>query len=293
MLAARFLGGGQVGVPAYVVAFGFALVGGAASFTHVHQIRAARHMLRGWRTSWLSREALTTAAFIAALAGEIVWLGVAGSGLGTEIGAIVTALLGLFAMWVTAMLYATIPAMMSWHGPLTVLALTWTGVAAGWITALAIAPGNSWEVPAGVVLLLLWAVFRGLQARMFSAARKRVRGATGAGLPLGPYRLQDTGTTKPPYRTQTQIAPELSGTTRSTALLLAFGWMLAVPVAVLWASRFTAEPRALAIVSAASVTLGCFIDRWLFFRDAVHSSRVWFADPPAIRRPAAEGGRAH
>ena len=38
------------------------------------------------------------------------------------------------------------------------------------------------------------------------------------------------------------------------------------------------HPVTIAGVRAASVVVGSFIDRWLFFRDASHSSRVWFAD---------------
>lgn len=292
MLAARLAAGASVGLGAYGLAFGLVGIGAIASFTHIHQIRAARYMLRGWRTSWLSREAVTTAGFIAALAVEMAGMRYAGPVAPVAGWGIVTAGLGLLAMWVTAMLYATIPAMMSWHGPLTVVSLMWTGLAGGWMVALAVTGGNAWQTPVGLALLCLWAVFRALQARMFSAARRRIRGTTGAGLPLGPYRLQDTGTTKAPYRTQTQIAPDMPEHVRWTALVLAYGWMLAVPVGLLGVAGGAGRFHGMVALMALSIVAGSFMDRWIFFRDAVHSSRVWFADPPAIRKRVGEY-RAH
>jgi len=117
-----------------------------------------------------------------------------------------------------------------------------------------------------------------LQVKFFRDARRRVMAATGTGLPRPPYRLQDTGTTKPPYRTQTQIAAELPATTRVWALVGIGWWMLGLPLLVTAVGHVWGDPVTIALVRALSIVLGSFIDRWLFFRDATHSSRVWFAD---------------
>ena len=277
--------GGHVGVVGYGTALGLALIGGASSFTHMHQLSAGRYMLRGWRTSWLSREALTTSWFIAALAVQILWLRGTGVSEGVTVWGIVTAGLGLFAMWVTAMVYATIPAMRSWHSPLTVVALMLTGVFGGWVVALVFSPSRPWEIPLAFALALVWAFTRALQDRFFITARRGVMAATGTGLPRPPYRLQDTGTTKPPYRTQTQIAPEISGATRRNALLTILWWMLILPGILTASAHVFSAPITIAAVRAGSVVVGSFMDRWLFFRDATHSSRVWFSDQSFPKRP--------
>ncbi|MCL4521181.1 MAG: dimethyl sulfoxide reductase anchor subunit [Firmicutes bacterium] len=270
--------GGHVGILPYGIGLVLALIGGAASFTHMHQLKAGRFMLRGWRTSWLSREALTTSWYIAALVGEIVWLKVAAVGEGAVVWAAVTAGLALLAMFVTAMVYSSIPAMLSWHSPLTTVGMMLTGIVGGWMTGLVFDYQKPWETAVALGLLALWAGVRALQVRFFIDARRRVMAATGTGLPRPPYRLQDTGTTKPPYRTQTQIAPELSRGSHRGSLVALACWMIVLPLALTGGVHLWGHPVTIAGVRAASVVVGSFIDRWLFFRDASHSSRVWFAD---------------
>ncbi|MCY0864986.1 MAG: DMSO reductase, partial [Sulfobacillus sp.] len=50
------------------LALAFAALGGVSSFFHMHRIQAAKYVLRRLKTSWLSREALTTGLFGGALA---------------------------------------------------------------------------------------------------------------------------------------------------------------------------------------------------------------------------------
>lgn len=271
-----------------------ALIGGVASFFHMHHFAAARYILRRLKTSWLSREALTTGLYGGVLFVLALWTVLMHPNLNGEtwvIFAWVVALFGLVALFVTAMLYATIPAMLSWHSPTTVLNFLALALYGGVTWALVLArlyhrPGAA----LGIIQLALVAfvlIIKGLQWHVFRAARKRVDPATGFGLPFAPYRLQDTGTTKPPYRTQTQTAPALDPTFRLSKQVGTILFLAVVP-AVCTIYGIDGGHGGFALVGAVSLTIGLALERWLFFRDATHSSQVFFQDAPWVASRVAE-----
>ncbi|MBX5467429.1 MAG: dimethyl sulfoxide reductase anchor subunit [Firmicutes bacterium] len=267
-----------------------AAAGGVASFFHMHRPQAARYILRRLGTSWLSREALTTGLFVAVLT-AVAWT-VGAQGPGSEAGAIVSAGLGTVAVGVTALLYATIPAMRSWHSPVTVLALMGTGLVSGEALALglaAVGPGASlgrlgapWLL-AGILGLTL---VKGLQLHQFQLARDFPTGEGASGLPRGPWRLQDTGTSRPPYRTQPQVWPLLPHGVRVAGYTTVGLTLLALPAAGALAA--VAHHGALAALGGISAAVGAVAERWMFFADATHSSRIWFQDVP--RAPSRVAG---
>jgi len=262
------------------LALAFAALGGVSSFFHMHRIQAAKYVLRRLKTSWLSREALTTGLFGGALALNAV-VGFLDHWQGGFFIAItwLAAFAGFIAMFVTAMLYATIPAMLSWHSPLTVLVLLVLGWLSGSEVTLAFAAARGERIATSVLLALIVvaALMKGLQWHFFTLARRRVSAKTGAGLPRGPYRLQDTGTTRPPYRTQTQIYPEMDPGQRIMVMVLILLTLVIVPALAILGWMLD---RAAWMMAAAAIVgaIGVFAERWLFFRDATHSSRVWFTD---------------
>lgn len=262
------------------VASVLAAAGAGASFFHMHRPQAGRYVLRRLATSWLSREALTTGLFVAALVVTAWGLPPAAQAVGVWI----SAGLGLIAMAVTALVYATLPAMRSWHSPLTVLALMGTGLVSGAalaaalvafgpaagaarITAVALLPG-------GVAL----AVVKILQVAFFAEARQRLSAQTGTGLPRGPWRLQDPGTSRPPYRTQPQVAPPLTARARGVLVAGQFLWLVALPLAAAVAT--VRQPGGWTVLGGAAAVVGAGWERWWFFADATHSSRIWFQDQP-------------
>ncbi|MCL5116121.1 MAG: dimethyl sulfoxide reductase anchor subunit [Firmicutes bacterium] len=274
-----------------LMALAAAGIGGIASVFHMHHMQAARYILRRLKTSWLSREALTTAWFGGALAVLAVWtLFIPEKGTGYLVWLWLTVALGLLAMWVTAMLYATIPAVLSWHTPVTVLSLLSVGLLSGGAAAGIAAPFDAPPYQVFVVALMVLAVWtllvKGLHWRHFHEAHGRLRAETGTGLPFAPYRLQDTGTTKPPYRTQTQVAPIIPDHMRHTATATVVVLMVLAPVLFLILT-LTAHVRAWSIIAAIAVLVGAVAERWLFFADATHSSRVFFVDES--RHPARVG----
>lgn len=269
--------------PAIIV---IAMIGAFASFFHMHRIQAAKYVLRRLKSSWLSREALTTGLYVAGLvvlAGGIYvlhWHGVL-----LAITAGLVAVLGLIAMFVTAMLYATIPAMRSWYTPLTTVSMMGIGLFSGWtlmgaLFTLVLQPHGllRWIASGVVVFALSIGLTKALQWHHFINARANVMASTGTGMPLGPHRLQDTGTTRPPYKTQTQVWPELHEEHKRNLYLLMFVALVILPLALMLGVLFGHPQKGLFWISGISVVVGAFAERWLFFADATHSSRVWFTD---------------
>lgn len=267
-------------------AFGIGAVGGVASLFHMHKPKAGRFILRRLRTSWLSREALTTGIYVPVLGLiVIVPLILPMTPAWYEVGSAVASIFALIAMYVTAMLYATIPAMRSWHTPLTVVVMVGVGIVTGMALAegvLAIhsgagaEPGNAVHL-AWLVGTVVLAGFKWLQYRHFYESRRSLRTSTGTGMPDAPYRLIDSGTTKLPYRTQTQVWPDLApGRQRLLYAVMAVVLILIplclgtlpFPVAIGWGG------------AAVFMVGGAFVERWLFFADVTHSSKVWFGDEP-------------
>ncbi len=174
-------------------------LGGMASFFHMHRLAAARYVLRRLGSSWLSREALSTAVYMIVvsfvLLVHLFWpqdLGVwdAVSGL--------AAVLGLAAVYITAMLYATIPAMRSWHSPLTVLVFVCAGLLSGGAADYAMAAGRSSDLALRGAVMGLAAVFGILlsfQARLFRQGVAALpvgnrHGAVRAALPAAGFRYE-------------------------------------------------------------------------------------------------------
>jgi DMSO reductase anchor subunit len=281
---------GRVWVALSLVGLVLVAGGGVASIFHMHRLAGARFVLRRLGTSWLSREVLTTGALgvLAAVLGLlplVIRVGAAWY----EAGIVVTALAALMALFVTAMIYATIPAMLSWHTPLTVVNMMGAGLVSG-----AVLVGAGWDLAGphavsathgleGVIraALIVWGILKLLQFRVFQDARARVRGETGFGLPRGPHRLRDSGTTRPPYRTQPQVWPPLGNRRR-------LRWQAGMLAAMLAALVVVGVDQAWAGVAGAALAfIMVFTERWLFFADATHSSLVWFpapADDASARR---------
>lgn len=265
-----------------------AAIGGVASFFHMHHMQAARYILRRLKTSWLSREALTTGLFGGALAVLVAWtLFFSPHGWPYLTWLWVTVAFALLAMWVTAMLYATIPAMLSWHTPVTVLSLLSVGLLSGTVASAFIVPLDFPPFRVFTVALMvlgLWTlVVKLLHWRHFHEAHGRLRAETGTGLPFAPYRLQDTGTTKPPYRMQTQVWPVIPDGQRHAVSVAVVVLLVLAPVLFL-ILRLTTHVAVWGPLAGLTVLAGTAAERWLFFADATHSSRVFFVDES--RHPA-------
>ncbi|PSR26854.1 MAG: DMSO reductase [Sulfobacillus thermosulfidooxidans] len=260
-------------------------IGGLSSIFHMHRLQGAKYVLRRLKTSWLSREALSTGLYmmVVALTVLVHLVALPLSGLWQTLS-VIAAVFGVAAVYITAMLYATIRAMRSWHSPLTVLMFFGAAALSGTLWAWGISGMLHENIPglpmALMVVLVITAVLKALQIRNFREAEHMVMSSTGTGLSQKPYRVMDTGTTKPPYRHQTQIWPALTPAQRAWGYGLMGLLLWGIPVILLVASPGFDQ----AVVALVSGSLGLMVERWMFFGDATHSSRVWFADEP--KRPS-------
>lgn len=277
--------------PALAVALAAGVLGGLASVFHMHRLKAARYVLSRLKTSWLSREALTTALFVAATAAA--WLTVRHPGGQTPAYRFLLPLaagLGLLAAFVTAMIYRTIPAMRSWYTPWTVPAMMGTGLVAGAAVVAAVLalagvpaePRAALDAAVGAAGVVLGAVKIG-QWRAFADAWRWLE-RQHAGLGPIPYRLHDTGTSRPPYRTQTQVWPALAADTRTRLKAVILLALVGGPLLLALSTPLPPMTGG----ACAIVLAGALVERWLFFADAVHSSRLWFGDRPGPGAPRSE-----
>lgn len=265
--------------------------GGLASTFHMHRRAAAKFILRRLRSSWLSREVATTAPFgllAAASAAAVLWAPAAPALDRWVFSA--TALVGLVAMWVTAMIYATIPAMLSWRSGLTVPAMMGTGLVSGgvWGWAMLVAVFRTPQTGLAIALvwaLLLLAAIKWAQGTVFRAARARVESGQSMGIPGRQYRLSDTGTSRTPYRTQPQVWRPLSAAERQRACGSVV--LSAVATGVL---LMVSGGSLVALLAVAAAGAGVYYERWLFFADATHSSSIWLTS--GARSPWEQPARA-
>ena len=274
---------------ALLLSFAIAVIGGISSFFHMHRPQAGKYILRRLQTSWLSREALTTGLYAMILG--VVALGPLVLPINSWwywVGGVFASLAALAAMFVTAMLYATIPAMRSWHSPLTVLSMMAVGLSSGGYVMLAILGLSHLTSPVhrlAIFMLLATIVVAGiklLQWKLFRDARRSLNAATGTGMPRAPYRIIDTGTTRPPYQTQTQVWPDLPLSVRGGLETVAVLTLVLLPLGVIVATLGGTGVGLLTVLGAISFLIGTFVERWLFFGDATHSSKVWFVDQEKV-----------
>jgi len=248
-------------------AIGAALAAGglAISAFHLGNPQRALRAFTQWRTSWLSREAVTATAALtlAALHGAAAtFLGVRPVVLGGAMAA-----LCLATVLTTSMIYAQMRTVPRWRQPATpALFLAWS-VAGG---ALLAAQGPVALVAlavAGVLQLHAWRT----GDRRFAKAGQSVGTATGLG---GPGQVRQLA---PPHTGRNYLLDEMVFRVgrRHARRLRAIAFLLAVPApaALVLGTGFAH----LAYAAAVPVHLaGVLASRWLFFAEAEHVVGLYY-----------------
>ena len=266
-----FLGAGlatATGWPAFFWwGLGYALaVGGlAASTFHLGNPQRALLAFSQWRTSWLSREALTSVAALLVLA-PVALSDIFGFGLPRVMGQL-GATLALLTVFTTAMIYTQIRAVPRWHHwitPAVFLGFAVTGGAmlagqqvwAGWSAAL-LAP----------LLLWAWRIGDG----QFARAAQSLGTATGLdriGL-VTPFEQAHTAGNYLLREMIFVVARKHAEKLRWIALGLA----AALPAVILALAPL--DPAAFALSALIHLT-GAFAQRWLFFAEAEHVVGLYY-----------------
>ncbi|MBU2148372.1 MAG: dimethyl sulfoxide reductase anchor subunit [Alphaproteobacteria bacterium] len=262
---------------AHVLALGLIAAGLASSTLHLGNPQRAWRAFSQWRSSWLSREGvmavitflpLAASAWLALFEGRYVpALGLAG------------AALSLATVYCTAMIYASLKSVQTWHTPLTPLCYLLFSLAGGFAlaTMFAAAGGGTVTLPAVLALIFLaaaWAAKLAWRNRM-----NRLRPistpetATGLGF-IGKVRLFERPHINDNYLTR-EMGFRVARKHAAKLAMLSLGLGGLVPatllVGLLAAGPAQGAAVAVALLAVASHATGMLVERWLFFAEARHA----------------------
>lgn len=243
--------------------YGLAVIGLLSSTFHLGHPERAWRALTQWRSSWLSREGVTSILTLLILAPVALsdWLGLGWSRLPGQVGAV----LAVVTIFTTSMIYAqlkTVPRWNHWSTPVLFLSFALAGGALLAGHALA------------AMILLVWLgglmtwVFNDGEER-FARAGQTLGSATGLGR-IGRVSVFEQPHTSPNYLMREMIhlvGRKHAAKLKSIALVLT----AVLPVLVLLLAVAGQVPVLPAVVVAALLHLaGALTQRWLFFAQAEH-----------------------
>ena len=246
------------------VGYGLAIAGLLAATFHLGNPKNAIKAFSQWRTSWLSREAWASVAALLMLAPVALsdWLNL---GWPRGIG-YVGAVLALFTVFTTSMIYTQIKAVPRWNHPINpvmFLAFALTGgavlAAQGWAVYVLLA--------LALVLLSVWRIGDG----QFALRAQTLGMATGLDL-IGEVTVFEQPHTGGNYLLREMIY--VVGRKHAQKLRVIAVVLAAVLPAMILA---LSPPHIAAFVLAGVVHLaGAFASRWLFFAEAEHVVGLYY-----------------
>lgn len=273
----------EFGFTGLALALGLVSAGLLSSTFHLGHPERAWRAVTQWRSSWLSREGIVAlATYVPAGVLVIGWIffeSVSGPFMLTAILTIAGALL---TVWCTGMIYASLKTIRAWNQPLVaplyivlglatgavlfnLLLRVWgeTGVFSSWLSALLLGTGL------GMKLAYWKTIDRGNKTHTVEAATGL--GRFGKVRPLEPPHTQPNFVMREMgYRVARKHALKL----RRLAVLLAFVLpILAVVLSLLFGPLLGLIAS---FVAALSVSVGIFIERWLFFAEAEHAAMLYY-----------------
>lgn len=244
--------------------YALAVIGLLASTFHLGHPERAWRAFSQWRSSWLSREGVTSILALVTLAPMALsdWLGL---GFGRWLGMLGAALC-VATILCTSMIYAqlrTVPRWNHWLVPVTFLCFAATGAA---ILAVRLPWAYAFCALLALVLIAGWRVGDGA----FAKAGQTIGTATGLGR-LGEATVFEPAHTAGNYLLREMI--HIVGRRHSRKLRI---------IAVLFACLMPALLLALlpvhlaALLATAAHLIGAFAARWLFFAEAEHVVGLYY-----------------
>jgi DMSO reductase anchor subunit len=255
------------GVSASVLGLGLVTIGLMSSTLHLgHPERAWRAMSQ-WRTSWLSREGVTSLiTYVPAVVFPLLWLITGAPG---PVG-FASAVMAMVTVVCTGMIYASLKPIRQWSNPyvlpIYLLAALFSGGAclAGVATFWSASPLLAYAsvVAAAVTLAAKLAYWRSIDG---GAGARTPADATGLGK-LGTVRSLDPPNTQENYLLREmgyRIARKHAARLRVVAVMLGF----IAPIVLL---------PFIPPVAAIAALLGLLVERWLFFAEATHTITLYY-----------------
>jgi len=262
-------------------------VGLASSVLHLAKPSNAWRAFARFRTSWLSREAVFSAA-LGAVTLAYGWSMAAGvSGPPRVALAAIVCVLACTVLYCTAMIYASLKPIRQWHTRWTPANYLLLGHWSGALLMLAVATAYGVDpvpfvwlaacigVAALSAKLVYWRAIRDDSAAPTLERAIGVReGVRAPGVSVAQARLFDVGHSHGTFLTNEfgfTLARQHATLIRGAALALAFG----LPALVIIAG---ARGALLAALVAGCCIIGLLAERWLFFAEARHTVRLYHGD---------------
>ncbi|WP_180900772.1 dimethyl sulfoxide reductase anchor subunit family protein [Martelella soudanensis] len=269
-----------LGVSGFGLSLGLISAGLLASSAHLGRPERAWRAFSQWRSSWLSREGVSSVAtYIPAVALAFGWVILHESGGWVALAGGLAAIGSVATVSMTAMIYASLRPIAEWHGPWTLPAYlvfaAMTGLTLLNALLVLFGPASRFVTALAVVLALSgWAVKRG-----YWAYRDSGRGQPTANQALGlgegairqvqsPHSEQNYLLKEMGYRVARKHAARL----RRIAQLLAF----ALPAACLTLSLLLPGALIFALAAVPLQLAGMLVERWLFFAEARHTVTLYY-----------------
>jgi len=279
---------------AYAAGIALALVvaGLCSSTLHLANPKNAWRAWSRWRTSWLSREAVVSLAFMPLAAAYVAcwWWNVA-----PVLRLVVAAgvlLLAWATLYCTAMIYASLKPIRQWHTRRVPLNFALCGHASGALLVVAVLRGHGlaatqWALAAFVLLaaaaiskLEYWHYIR--RAAGATTMEQAIGVAHGVGPPVMPgaapsimaARLFDAGHSGGTFLTREFLVRTAA---RQRQIALAIVWAFAFALPMLWLAVGLARWQG-AMLALLACMIGMLAERWLFFADARHTVRLYHGD---------------
>ena len=265
------------------LSLGAITIGLLTSTLHLGHPERAWRAFSQWRTSWLSREGVSSVAtYLPALIFALGWLGIGStSGIWALFGAI-TAACAVTTVVCTAFIYVSLKPIQRWSNawvlPNYLALAAMTG--ALWLNAILSLFGSVdtrlviatlAAIPVATLLKLgYWRFIDGTASRSDSGT------ATGLGA-LGRVRLFEAPHTSENYLMKEMgfhIARKHSAKLRMIALVAGFALPLVLTLSGLLVPAILVPFSAMA--AAVIATLGVLVERWLFFAEAKHTVMLYY-----------------
>lgn len=255
-----------------------------SSMLHLGHPERAWRAFSQWRSSWLSREGVSSVATyvpaVALAAGWILFRSTAGL---WAVAGIASALMAGVTVYCTAMIYASLKPVPRWRNRWVVPGYFAMALSTGAVLLAALSAGYGlaaqWPpilaaVAAAVAGLGKWIYWREIAAAPAAASAESATGLGG----FGRVRLLEAPHTEENYLLKEmgyRIARKHAAKLRTIALLTGF----LLPAVLALASVALSHPAtAFALLAVASLLAlaGTFVERWLFFAEARHSVTLYY-----------------
>ena len=283
-----------LGAAGLALALGLITLGLLASTAHLGHPERAWRAVTQWRSSWLSREgAVALLTYLPALALGIAWVGLARTGGGVALCALLAALGAALTVWCTGMIYASLKPVRQWHQPLVApLYLAFALMSGALLLHLLLA---GLGLPQGLVGSLA------VVATVFAFALKtvywrRVEAEAPASTPESATGLGAEGLVRmiePPHTQTNYLLSEMGfvigrrHARKLRRLAYAFGLNGAALLTLLALATSGMLAAMLAALAALSGIAGIAIERWLFFAEATHTAMLYYGRRPSAPQTAA------